>query len=263
MAHSVSAPYFLFHSNKVDEGYRGYVIPTLFTILYALDKYEKGEVSGLEVDFGQGGINYDEQRGPNWWRYFFKNNQWGIKSDNARRIPDAIRNAMHLRARFDMSSERLHYLLKKYIVFQDDIMQEAQEFARNNFVEKHIVGAYYYDSSDPCQCEPIIDEQFIELIDKQMVQHKNALLFVVSACIKEDDVLRKKLQERYGEKFMCSSVMFEKSVVDESKNFLVATILLSKCNALVAKSGIMKSIVSGFNPNLPITVLGHDSLEGE
>ena len=41
-------------------------------ILALLDSYEKGNYSGIEVNFGTKGLYYDPDHGPNWFEYYFE-----------------------------------------------------------------------------------------------------------------------------------------------------------------------------------------------
>jgi len=114
------------------------------TIVGLLDAYEKKEVAGVEIDLGTLGLYYDEERGPNWWGYYFEPLSIHINR-NVPRVPLELRQygQYSLRASGQLPRKRCFFLINKYIKIRSEIQQEVNEFIHNNFGTQPFVSIHY------------------------------------------------------------------------------------------------------------------------
>lgn len=250
-------PSLLVKSNQMDPAQGGDIFYTLFTILSALDQYDRNQISSLEIDFSQGGFNYSPELGDNWWTYYFKDNVWGTSQVNIKRIPDYQKYIMYLQARFDMPTERLHALYKKYITIHDAITNAANYTSQYYFKDHPVIGIYYHAGSNAPE------EMLFKTIKQQCKQHKTARIFLVTS----DYQISMHLKAKYGSRLICSPYTLYKSpdesLASFSKGLLINCLLLAKCNVLIKTSNALSACVSVCNPQMPIITLDQEWLEKE
>ncbi len=241
------------------DGAQANILSMFYTLLYALDQYDIGDISGISFDFLR--TKHIKRSNDNWWLHFAKQDQWGEVNPFCRRICANIARAMRLRADFDMSYIRLHELLMKYIVLQDDIVKNVDRFAHKHFTKRKIIGAYY--RKWPAQYQQASIGQFIDALHEHLDTYRHTRFFLVTEGLAPDDVLLKKLKKKYGRKIMLYPIVANPDAIDQNKKILQATMLLSKCNVLIKNSGTIGDMVPVFNPKLPIIALGHHWMEDE
>lgn len=113
-------------------------------VLYYLQEYERGTIDGLKVDFAKTGLYYEESAGLNWWEYYFEpiilenQNAWNsinIIEEDTYVDPNCIE--------FSNSLEDNHHLVEKYIKIKRQILQKIDDFQKENFEDKFVIGVHY------------------------------------------------------------------------------------------------------------------------
>lgn len=138
-------------------------------VLALVRQYERGEYSGIEVDFEETGLYYDSTRTPNWWEYYCVPIRLGEKSalQTITLMEDDIQitgSPQLLERQLDRAEA--HRLIKKYIHFLPHIQQIAQEFVRKHFKNFYVIGVHFR-GTDKCHEAPRVS---YECVLKEIMQ---------------------------------------------------------------------------------------------
>lgn len=155
---------------------------TALYLLGVMDRYEKGEHSGVRVDFGKDGLYYDKAKGANWFEYYFCPVK--VSDDQCPSAPereftdhelgDHSSYAEGVYGYSGLSPTRTKELVDKYLVLKPEIQGEIDEFKKNNFSDSdYIVGVHYRGTdktcnSDRCEARKVTYDEMISKIEDQV-----------------------------------------------------------------------------------------------
>lgn len=125
------------------------------TFLYMLgvyDEFEKSpdKYSGLEINFGKQGVYYDEDRGENWWEYFFNPVKLGENEGDVRKHSKLERwnlansvESNYTGSGSGMPRELGYAYFKKYFKVSPEIQSQVDAFADKHFTGKQVISIHY------------------------------------------------------------------------------------------------------------------------
>lgn len=145
------------------------------TVLGALNLYEQGKYTGVEVDF-VGGLFHDPQWGPNWWEYHFE----PIKVGDLTTPKETYINktSWTLSYQADSKTSRIynHYLINKYIKLRPELQDYINTLASNLFGNNAtynnntggIIGVHYRGTDKDTEANVVGYEKYGDEIAKYM-----------------------------------------------------------------------------------------------
>jgi len=235
----------------------------------ALDDYEKGEVSGLEIDLGTTGLYYDAIKGPNWWGYYFE--ELPIQVDSSSPKVD-IREKLDeytTRGIVEIPSERCNYLANKYLKVRQEFLQEADEFIKNNSKDTHLIGVQYRGTDKMNVEATYISQEAAALRIKEelsrMTIPQNFKIFVATDDQLFLDAMKKEFSnkvcyfemERSRHKELPIHLYGRSSGYIKGKEALLDCLVLSKSDFLFRTSSNLSNSALIFNPSLPSFLLNN------
>lgn len=238
---------------------------SIFTsVLGLLDKYENEEIAGFTIDFKKTGVYYDPARGPNSWNYYFLPLKRNFKSVPEEQVTHAKQGALAVHCLFQLSRERCHHLIKKYIQVRPHIQEKVDSFVETHFKEHFVLGIHYR-GTDKMQTEsPNIDyDTFLDTISRFIYEHagKPLKLFVASD---EEDFVRE-VMNRFPDQSVTTSASRSESGTpvhlqggnnyQKGEDALVDCLLLSHCDHLIRTSSNLSLCATFFNPKLPVILI--------
>ena len=227
-------------------------------VLAALHSFERGAISGLEVEFGNEGLYYDPDHGPNWWNYFFKPLQVGLKKNPRSAVLEQIPNASD--RKFWTSRLDAHKLIRKYIHIQPHIHEKVDAFKACYFNTPMMIGVHYRgtDADD----EPTY-EMFVAKIRETLVERRidNYLIFVAS----DEEPFIEIMMQNFPSR-VCSQIGIFRaerrgvalhkdrsySRYQHGEEALVDCLLLASCDLLFLTNSNLSLFAAQLNPNAPI-----------
>jgi hypothetical protein len=116
-------------------------------VLAAICSYERGILGGFEVDFGERGLYWEKNYGPNWWTYYCEPLALGEKKNICRAEYGQIEGAIsHYTFK---NRHEAHALIEKYIRFQPDVKNDIESFVEANFKNYFVIGIHYRGTDAP------------------------------------------------------------------------------------------------------------------
>lgn len=238
------------------------MVNALNTVLSLLDDYEHNKIDGLQVSFPVHGDKYKEPAGTNWWHYHFIPLSVGNPTDVmpvAYRVT-TIKGSTNL---FEMSTTRAHELITKYIKLQPHLTKKIDDFADQEFKNKHVIGVYYKKmmSELMLKLQPAVDpDQMIHQVQQEIKQtpQKHKLFLVTN-----DETFFNKMQQMFPDMvYIYRPNSNEELPLKESEELnLIQCVLLSKTNTIVGTASELLKTVSQFNPTVPVHTLDQLWLE--
>lgn len=121
---------------------------SMFTDVLALvASYEKGIFGGIEVDFGNEGLYWDQNKGSNWWIYYCEPISLG-KKKNICKDTYGKQRGMEPHYCFNNRIEAFN-LINKYIRFKPHIVNIVKTFANQHFKENYVIAIHYRGTDAP------------------------------------------------------------------------------------------------------------------
>lgn len=113
-------------------------------VLTLCREYDRGNLRGIKVDFGKGGLYYCEAHGENWWEYFCEPIKHG-KLKNARFvIGDIPGKQTHPGGiEFNITRKEANVLIKKYIHIKPFVQQRIDNFVNEHFKGRSVISVHY------------------------------------------------------------------------------------------------------------------------
>lgn len=108
-----------------------------------LDCYETKLCSAIKVDFGEGGLYYDPEMGPNWFDYYFQPIHLGAPKGHFKKIELPFELGIVHPEFHGLSRERIGALAHKYIKLRPALAHEVDGFVNKNFKGHFVIGIHY------------------------------------------------------------------------------------------------------------------------
>lgn len=156
-------------------------------VLYFLDKYEKNQIDGLDIDFAQSGLYYKKELGPNWWEYYFEPIHLQSNLENYERTivkEDAYYLDINIvDFEYNTTLSRMNFLLKKYIRVKDEILAKVNEFKKNNFDGNFVIGIHYRGTDKIQEAKRVDFNDILEEVSQiisRLPWHRKYKIFVAT-----------------------------------------------------------------------------------
>lgn len=225
--------------------------------------YERGDLpdyQGLKIDFGQHGLYYESDHGPNWWSYFFEPVSLGITTSSPFYISweegcDAFR------AKNALPREKAIKLVKKYIRIQPHIQKKVECFVEDHFYGDYIIGVHYRGTDKHSEAPRIDYNVIINAVRVQIPKEKSYQIFVAS----DEQSFVETMQQQFSSQIVTRDV--HRAIGLEGVHFsdhngyqlgeeaLIDSLLLSKCDLLIRTSSNLSLWSTYFQPHIPVILL--------
>ncbi len=121
-------------------------------VLSLVDSYEKKVFQGIEVDFGNEGLYYDQNQGPNWWNYYCEPVSYGVRENVVESVHGHYPGISPIF--FFKDREEAYHLIQKYIHFRPHIQEKIEQFKQDYFQDKFVIGLHYRGTDAPASSPP-------------------------------------------------------------------------------------------------------------
>lgn len=228
-----------------------------------LDEYDQGNLSGVEVDFGNTGYYYDPAYGPNWWEYYFL----PLRTDSPNyaqrvQITDAQLFRFHDQGASILSRERCNELIQRYIPVRKEFLDDVDAFLEEQVNDKMLIGVHYR-STDKFygEAQPITAETSCQKIQTilENLPEKDVKIFVAT----DDSHFLEQMKLMFGDKVIFFDMyrstdnqpIHTTGAVDgftKGKMALLDCLVLSRSNLLIRTSSNLSNVSMLFNPTLQV-----------
>lgn len=238
------------------------------TVLGLMDHYEKTNYAGLEVNLGNGGCYYEPNKGLNWWNYYFEPVYFGNDEGAERKyLPDNWHVHFALKTLNELSVERCHELIQKYIHVKPQIKNKVSEFVDNHFKSAFIIGVHYRGTDKMILEAPRLSYDAIlleinKLIRTLDLEKKGYKIFLATDEEAFLDYMKVNFPKSliYTDSFrsLDTTHPIHNSIgnkYQKGEDAVIDCLLLSKCNFLLRTTSNLSLCATYFNPNLPVIML--------
>jgi len=225
-------------------------------VLALVDSYDRGLFQGIEVNFGDEGLYWVKNYGPNWWSYYCEPICLGEKKNVCKGEYSQLPNMV---SRYYYKDRREAYqLIQKYFRFRPYLMQEVEEFVSTQFSGHYVIGVHYRGTDAPGR---LSYKDYIDEIQKTLseLSTDNYKIFVAT----DDEYFIDFLLQKFPEK-----VCFQKGILRSKTNqplhfdrnydlylhgkeALVDCLLLSKSSCLILSFSNFSLWAAILNPYIP------------
>jgi len=240
----------------------------LSAVLGALDAYEKGQYTGIEVDF-RSGLFFEPTIGPNWWEYYFAAIHLGdIYSQNQHHSSTDESCSLSYTAYNILSRQQNYELIQKYVQVKPIIQETVDTFVKENFYNYFVIGVHHRGTDKVNEVLMVPWELTLQVLQHTIENLSQTNLERLKIYVATDDqhFLDYLLQIYpsyivYGNFFRSTNdqplhhygSQYYSSYYEKGKEAIVEALILSRCDALIrpAPSGF-SWIPMVFNPNMPV-----------
>lgn len=265
--------YLLIENPDYDPGF----FSVFHSILGALEIYDRGNYSGIEVNL-KGGRYLDPEKGPNWWEYFFEPIRISNPEVNSGNIYALREQCLPLAfGAIVIPKERLHYLIQKYIHVKKEIKNQVDEFVKTEYADHFVIGVHHRGTDKVVEQDTIPFETTYSYLSQAIeglseVDRCNFRVYVAT----DDNNFLNFMLERFGDKLLYND--FKRSTTleplhmgnfyannyEKGKEALLDCLLLSKCDLLLRPWSNLSCASSYFSPTMPVViVLNQDSIAAQ
>jgi len=236
----------------------------LHTVIGTLDLYEKKGYGGLEIDFGNAGLYYDAQKGPNWWTYYLEPLRLG-KKQGKKIIPYRFLNfsqEMACRSEFYLDRYRAFEIISNYFEFKPYLLKMVYAFIDANFNRKKVIGIHYRGTDKVTESPRVPYEQVLSELNK--IKQPEDLIYVATD---EADFLtyvethfpRQTLSITATRSQNGHPIHLGKKASGYQLGLeaMLDAHLLAKCDILIRTSSNLSLFSTYLNPELPIITLSY------
>jgi len=246
--------------------YNSGLFNTFNTVIGALDQYDRGNITGLRIDFEDKGWYFDAARGHNWWSYYFEPIVLGVVSDSKKEIlfPTYQKIIFAYHAQFEMSRERAHELIEKYIHILPHIRQKVDFFCKHHFTDCFVLGIHYRGTDKVFESSPVDYKTVTQHIHAVLNAHRseNVKIFVAT----DDSNFAAYIQDQFPHLVvMCDALRsnnesgvhtrLDLAPYQKGEDAIIDCLLLSKCSLLIKMASNLSDCSLQFNPHIPVIKL--------
>ncbi|MGB7978462.1 MAG: hypothetical protein WCF19_04795 [Chlamydiales bacterium] len=234
-------------------------------VLGHLHLYEMGAYSGfseLAVDFGQSGLYFDPDYGPNWWNYYFEpiHLQISALQNNASRFKDGSFAAIH--ARWQLKREQASALVKKYIHIQQSILEKAAQFIERHFQNVFVLGIHYRGTDKEKEAPRVPYAEAIGAVFAHIPSDQPYKIFVAT----DEAAFLSQMKKTFPGSVIAYDAHRSNGVMPVhlsqppspyaiGEEALLDALILSNCDFLIRTSSNLSLWSTYFNPELPVELL--------
>ncbi len=236
--------------------------------------FEQKQCSALKVDFGKTGLYYDPAVGPNWFDYYFLPIDLGNRGATYTEINHPYGRGFEHPEIHKVSLEKISSIVKKYIIVKPEIEHDIQNFVKDNFSDKFVIGVHYRGTDKAEEAPRVAYTKVSEEIRHQAREHHLRRFKIFLATDEKQfldfletefprDVITVPGTERStnGNPLHIGK---DKDLYKTGKDAIIDCILLSRTNLLIRTSSNLSRWSTYFNPKLKVIELskrhGEESL---
>lgn len=239
---------------------------TFYSILGALDYYEKNSYAGITVNLDSY-MYLDPNKGPNWWEYYFEPIQIGEEAKEHYIFSYEDTHSL-IKKGYSMPRQWAYEIIQKYIHLRPEIYTEVNQFILKNFQNNYVIGLHYRGTDKILESPRISYERVYEIVQlflfKLSIAHPNIKIYVAT-----DEQNFLDFMKLYFPNQIISSPFVRSSTNDpihysttiyqnnyqKGKEALIDCLLLSRCNHLIRSDSSLSMVSTYFNPNIPTLTL--------
>ena len=233
-------------------------------VVSLLYEYESHPYAGLEVDFGETGLYYDPQKGPNWWEYYCEPIRLGSKRRSSIK-KFTPKEFSHYASRVEKSFNRnlVNGLINKYIKLKPHIQNKIEQFYNDHFKGQYVI-CVHYRGTDKIHEAPFVPyEIVIDSLNEHIAKNQleNYKIFVAT----DEERFLQMMNERYPGSIIAYSTLrsndnhavhvFAKENYLKGEEAIIDCLLLSKGDFLIRTSSNLSIWSTYFNPSIPVNLL--------
>lgn len=233
------------------------------TTLGCLDAYDKGDIAGVQIDFEDGGLYYDEGKGRNWWSYYFQPVEFIEEGSVLRKAIHRNISRFHKAAFRKMSRERGHELIQKYVHLKPEIAQKLDLYVQEHFKDFYVIGVHFRGTDKKRETkrasfDAVFKEIRLALAKLGTDRYK---LFVAT----DEQLFLDAISEEFKDKVLYTEAQrstdgkpvhfANKNQYEIGEQALLDCLLLSKTQFLVRTVSNLSFCSLYFNPTLPAVVV--------
>lgn len=229
------------------------------SVLGFLETYGEKQEIGYAIDFEKKGLYYQQDKGPNWWEYYFeplvKGNRKGSREHL---ISVQEQHSWGLKTR-TMSRERAAALIAKHIRIKEPIRRKLDAFIEENFRGFTVIGIHYRGTDKNTEAPRVPYERIFEEIDR-VTEQCAAEPYKLFIATDEKQFLDASIK-RYGNRviFLPAIRSLDGSPVhtargrgyQKGEEALLDCLLLAHTDILIRTLSNLSLISLFFNPELP------------
>lgn len=232
-------------------------------VLALLKYYDKGQYSGIEVDFQDHGLFYSEEHGNNWWTYYCEPIVYG-KKDPKNVVNKAGDPPFVRRYEVEAHTTRLeaYQLIDKYIKFKPHITNKIDAFVDENFSGYYVFGIHYRGTDKFKEAPRISYGELLEEISKDIEGHKDKKIKIFVAT--DEGEFIDYMKQIYGDKvcyYEGAARSADGTPIHYNENndpyflgeeAIIDSLLLSKTDYLFRTSSNLSLWSTFFSPDIPV-----------
>lgn len=232
------------------------------TVIGALNYYDQGMISGLRVDFGNQGWYFDVARGNNWWNYCFEPIILGDSNDKESEnlFPTYQKIAFAYDAQFEMSRERAHELIQKYVRLRPHITEHIDSFWNQYCAGSFVIGVHYR-GTDKLECDSVSYDIVIKHIQAVIAAHAEECIKIFVAT--DDAHFATYIHEQFPQQLVMRHALRSDSLTgvhmrtdldsyQKGEDVVIDCLLLSRCSVLIKMASNVSDCSLQFNPNIQV-----------
>lgn len=234
-----------------------------FTVAHYVDRYDKGELAGVQVNLANEGYYYDSAFGSNWWEYYMQPINLGARNGEIEYSSDQTSHHISYNTEMNLPKKRFAELAKKYFIFKPEITKDVDSFIASNFKDKFVIGLHYRGTDHYMEAPRTPYEKASNAVDKYVKrnQKEDYLIFVAT----DEQAFLKYMQEKYPGKVVCQNC-FRSTTINpvhyvndgpykQGKEACIDSLLLSKCHVLIRTCSNLSLWSTFFSPDMPVIAL--------
>ena len=233
---------------------------SMLHIIFGVLHFAESRGHSVEINL-QAGPYFDQERGTNWWSYYFEPSQIVFSSQNTNETETNELESLWRFARYgsSLSINAAHQVLSNLYV-KDHIRAKVDEFTAQNFTQRHFIGVHYRGTDKVDQRDTGRPVEAVRVPYDYVFEHlenydTSSLFFVAS----DEAEFVTAMTERFGDRVLAYDAIrsqggwgihYEQrgsSPYQAGENALVDCLLLWKCDHLVRTESALSRFSSIFN----------------
>lgn len=237
---------------------------TVASLTGLLYMYEKGHYTGVQVDFGTGGLYYDPSYGPNWWEYYFEPIYVGDDTDSVPFVNcnGPVGSDYAWLTEFHLKRKQVYDLINKYIRLKPQMQKKVDDFASKHFSgDVVVIGVHYRGTDKTSEAPRAAYNTMYNHIATAMHEFKKKKIKIFVATDEAGflDYMKRAFPKQvisYEEALHSTSKepihKSNASPYKKGEDAVMDCLLLSRCHYLIKTSSNLSLFSSYFNPFMPV-----------
>ena len=201
-------------------------------------------------------------------RFFRINDRYACADDSVKYVKIFTIGELDLGKNYDtvLTVESASYLIKKYLVIHEDILQEVDAFCSRYFPDKNILGVHYRGTDKSTEAPAVTYENVEENIKLFLKKFPETSGVFIST--DDDHFIRYIENSAVGDLVVCRDDTFRatdnvaihfsnQNKYDINRDAIVNCLLLSRCQALIKTASILSAWSVLFNPEILLVMLNN------